>query len=532
MASNNRRVPRAAAAAGAVRPWRPAALIASLAASIAPAQGPTAAPGIPPDAPAGIALVDRADLERHAVELAADAMGGRYTGSEGQMAAVRYIAAHFEACGLEPRGEKTGKGWSMFMRYPVSRTELDPKRTKIVLEGQEFGTGFAVIPGKAGAQVDLRGRFVWCGDAALDSLPKGLGSAIPVVLLAGETNQGRALREGFKSAAITRALADRGAKAVVYCLLDDKGAAAEAFNYSTMLAGKPLLRYGDARGRSSQPGAVPAVYVNRKITEALLTGFGMELDGEQVREPKALKKPTGRLQLWAKEDPKSFATNVVAYLPGSDRGLSDEAVVFSAHMDHMGTRIDGDPFNGADDNASGTSGLLELAQAFAQGPRPARSVVFLAVSGEEEGLWGSHWFTENPTWDLEKVVADVNIDMIGRVADLSGPSGISMTPSHRHPQFNTLVRQAAKLAKQVGLDQLTSGDEYYERSDHFNFARKGVPVLFFCDGEHEDYHKVTDHADKLDYAKMEMVTRLAYWVGFHAADAKERPKRLGAQPEW
>lgn len=486
----------------------------------------------PQGAPGGITKIDAGDLRRHASELASDAYGGRYTGSEGQVKAARYIAKHFEDCGLSPRGEKASKGWSFFMRYPVTRTELDPKKTKISVGSEEFTTGFAVIPGKKGTQVDVKGRFLWCADGKADELPKGVANTIPVVVMAGAGGQGRALRDGFKSAAITRALADRGAKAVIYCMLDDQGAAAEAFNYSSMLAGKPLLSYGKEGGRGAPAGDVPAVYVNRKISQAILAGFGIVLEGQTYTEPKTLLKPAGRLQLDAKEDPKSHALNVVGYVEGSDADRKDEVVVVSAHMDHMGTRIDGDAFNGADDNASGSAGLLELAEAFGKGPRPARSILFLSVSGEEEGLWGSHWFSENPTWDLAKIVANVNIDMIGRVADLSGEQGISMTPSHQHQQFNTLVRDAAKLADAVGITQLASGDTYYERSDHYNFARKGVPVVFFCDGEHADYHKVTDHADKLDYAKMERVTRLAYWVAFQAADAKERPKQLGQQPKW
>jgi hypothetical protein len=516
-----------AAAAGVLMP-----LLAGQETDTAPPVPAATSSPLPADAPPSMAKVDVGDLQRHASTLAADDYGGRYTGSEGQVQAARYIAAHFESCGLLPRGEKVSKGWTFFMRYPVTRTELDGKRTKITVGTHEFTTGFAVIPGKKGTQVDLKGRFAWCGDGALDSLPKALAQAIPVVALTGGSNQGQALREGFKSAGMTRALADRGAKAVIFCMLDDKGAAAEAFNYSTMLAGKPHLRYGNESGRGAQPGNVPAVFVNRKISEALLAAFGVQVSGNDIKQPKTLLKPSGRLQLDAKEDPKSHALNVVGYVEGKDPALKDEAVVISAHMDHMGTRIDGDVFNGADDNASGSAGLLELAEAFGKGDKPARSVLFLAVSGEEEGLWGSHWFSENPTWELGKIVANVNIDMIGRVADLSGTHGISMTPSHQHPQFNTLVRDAARLAKDVGITQLASGDKYYERSDHYNFARKGVPVVFFCDGDHADYHKVTDHADLLDFGKMERVTRLAYWVAFQAASAKERPKPLGSQKDW
>ena len=206
--------------------------------------------------------------------------------------------------------------------------------------------------------------------------------------------------------------------------------------------------------------------------------------------------------------------------------------MFSAHHDHVGRRLDGDVFNGADDNASGTAGLLELAEAFAQGgPRPERSLVFLSVSGEELGLWGSEWYASHPTWPLERIVADINIDMIGRPGDKDGGTQMQITPSHEHAKFSTLVREAVGLARNFGIT-FTSGDQYYERSDHYNFAKNGVPVVFFCDGEHPDYHQVTDTADRLDYVRMEAIARLAAWSGWVAANSKGRPQELGKQPNW
>jgi Zn-dependent M28 family amino/carboxypeptidase len=121
--------------------------------------------------------------------------------------------------------------------------------------------------------------------------------------------------------------------------------------------------------------------------------------------------------------------------------------------------------------------------------------------------------------------------MIGRAEADGNKTRIQVTPSHGHAKYSTLVREAARLAAKMGVT-LTSGDQFYERSDHFNFAQKGIPVVFLCDGEHPDYHQVTDHADKLDYARMETVARLAFWTGWLAAEARDRPKDLGPQQAW
>ena len=157
--------------------------------------------------------------------------------------------------------------------------------------------------------------------------------------------------------------------------------------------------------------------------------------------------------------------------------------------------------------------------------------MFLSVSGEELGLWGSDWYAAHPTWPLAQIVADVNIDMIGRPGTGDDLTQMQITPSHQHPKFSSLVRAAVALGDRFGIT-FTSGDQYYERSDHFNFAKHGVPVVFFCDGEHPDYHQVSDTADRLDYVRMEAIARLAAWSGWQVAVDKARPQELGKQPGW
>jgi Zn-dependent M28 family amino/carboxypeptidase len=215
---------------------------------------------------------------------------------------------------------------------------------------------------------------------------------------------------------------------------------------------------------------------------------------------------------------------VVGWLEGSDPELRDEYLVFTAHMDHVGIGrpVNGDSiYNGADDDASGTSAILELAQAFATGPRPRRSVVFMTVSGEEKGLIGSEWYGEHPLFPLEKTVANLNIDMIGRnwedtvVAIGKEESSLGETVERvaaRHPELGLEV-----------IDDIWPEERFYFRSDHYNFARRGVPILFFFSGVHADYHRPSDEPSKLKYEKAARIARLIYLLGLEIANADDRP---------
>jgi Zn-dependent M28 family amino/carboxypeptidase len=219
------------------------------------------------------------------------------------------------------------------------------------------------------------------------------------------------------------------------------------------------------------------------------------------------------------------AMNVLAWLPGSDPDLRGQYVLFTAHMDHIGIGrpVDGDSiYNGADDDASGTATILELAHAYASASRrPRRSLVFMAVSGEEKGLLGSTWYTKHPVFPLDRTVADINIDMIGRNwKDTVAAVG------KKDSSLGALVDRVASLHPE--LDLTVVGDRWPEqhlftRSDHINFARKGVPVLFFFSGLHQDYHQPSDEADRIEYDKTARVGRLIYYLGLRIADADRAP---------
>ena len=340
----------------------------------------------------------------------------------------------------------------------------------------------------------------------------------------------------------------KGAAAVLFVMLDDPIGLQDVLNYFALSPGKDLVsaRFEGADsalgGMAAMLGGgdagVPAIVLSLGVGRQLLGELGVDveatskyLEGE-ADLPSAKDDVPAHLAIAVEVDAEATATNVVAVLRGSDAQLGEQAVVYSAHMDHVGVRMDGEVYNGADDNASGSSGLMAIAAAFAKSEeKPRRSVVFLSVSGEELGLWGSAFFADHPTWPLDKIVANVNTDMIGRSGPESEPLEVGVTPSHSMRQYSTIVRDAAGFAQRLGMS-LVSGDKYYERSDHYNFAKKGIPVVFFCDGEHEDYHQVTDTADKLDGDKMQRIARLAFWTGWSVANADEPPRTLGKREDW
>lgn len=219
------------------------------------------------------------------------------------------------------------------------------------------------------------------------------------------------------------------------------------------------------------------------------------------------------------------APNVVAVLEGSDPTLKDEYIVFSAHMDHVGIRraVDGDSiYNGADDDGSGTIGIVELAEAFASMETPPRrSLIFLLVSGEERGLLGSRYFAGHMPVATEAVVANLNMDMIGR----NWPDTIVAIGKEHSDLGETLnaVNTAHPELGMTAIDDVWPDERFYFRSDHYNFARQGIPILFFFNGVHDDYHRPSDQVEKIDFEKASRIVQLVFYLGLEIADNDARP---------
>jgi Zn-dependent M28 family amino/carboxypeptidase len=240
----------------------------------------------------------------------------------------------------------------------------------------------------------------------------------------------------------------------------------------------------------------------------------------QIVPKEALKGRRGNL-------PQS--ENILAFIEGSEK--PEEVIVISAHYDHVGM-TNGEIYNGADDDGSGTVALLEIAEAFQlakkSGNGPKRSILFLHVTGEEHGLLGSKYYADNPIFPMVNTVANLNIDMIGRCdpgncgKEYVYVIGSEMLSSDLKKISETANKETAKLELNYKYDDPNDKERLYYRSDHYNFAKNGIPVIFYFDGIHEDYHKPTDDADKIDYVALKKRTQLVFATAWELANRKDR----------
>ena len=232
-----------------------------------------------------------------------------------------------------------------------------------------------------------------------------------------------------------------------------------------------------------------------------------------------------------RNDNLSDSENIWAFIEGSEK--PDEIVVISAHYDHIGI-INGEVYNGADDDGSGTVALLEIAQAFEtakkEGNGPKRSILFLHVTGEEHGLLGSSYYSQNPLFPLANTVADINIDMIGRHDQFHNDSsnyvyliGSDYLSSDLHNICEAANTNYSKLFLDYKYNDRNDPNRFYYRSDHYNFAKNGIPSVFLFSGVHADYHKATDEVDKIEFDVLAKRTQLAFTIAWELANRENRP---------
>jgi hypothetical protein len=444
--------------------------------------------------------------------LAADALQGRDTPSPGLEAAAAWIASEFLRVGVRPGGTD-----GYLQRWPFETVALDASGTSL-----EFRT-------PAGARFLRYGSDFYVDAGAGDPFSAALvhvGRSLPAQEVREQTLRERLVV--LQPLEITRLALDSARADVARA-----GAAGLVVVLPRATSEADVARAAAVPVRAPSATLPPVFFLREERAREIFSDARLDLDALAARTaPVAVAGVTARAGApIARTDHRP--ANVIGVIHGSDPELRDTYVVFSAHYDHVGVAGQGSRqcpatpddriCNGADDNASGTAAILELAEAFASLPQPPRrSLIFLAVSGEEKGLLGSAYFADNPTVPIERIVANVNIDMIGR----NHPDSvvvIGQSYSSLGPLLHAVNEQQRHLAVTVS-DDLWPEQRFFYRSDHFNFARREVPSIFFFTGVHEDYHRPTDTAEKVDYAKLVRITRLIFHYGLAIANDAEPPR--------
>jgi Zn-dependent M28 family amino/carboxypeptidase len=436
--------------------------------------------------------------------LASDALGGRDTPSPGLEAAAAYLASEFHRFGLRPGGDAD----TFLQRYPYPTRTIDVAALQLDVRAGETrrsfspGTDFYAQPGIRGS---FTGGIVFTGLAVTrSSLLRGRAALITPAGVMTPVEVARA-----------RAVVDSvGAGALIVVLPADVTAE----------------RVASMRPSARGAGTIPVFFLRRDRAAQLFRDAALGVvaltRAQPITKPVLLPNTTLTANA-AIHEAVHQVPNVVGLLEGSDPLLRHTYVVFSAHFDHVGSGCRGvtqqdNICNGADDDASGTSAIVELAEAFSLLPaKPKRSLIFLAVSGEEKGLLGSHYFTEHPIVPIDSIVANVNIDMIGR----NHPDSVVVI-GQKYSTLGRLLHTVNQLHPELRMtvsDDLWPEQSFFFRSDHFNFARREVPAIFFFTGTHEDYHAVSDHVEKIDLDKITRITRLIFYYANDLANDVRRP---------
>jgi hypothetical protein len=553
-----------------VRPISLTSCLTLLAVAAAAQSAPPPTAGAPPALPLKraatptTAAITAADLMSRLYPYADDSMMGRAAGSESNLKATQFIADQVRQLGLQPAGDSG----SFFQNVPLIERSLDPA-TSLTLGTTPLQAGVDYVARDQGSTMrSIDGVAVvyagaW-GDAAMLPPEQAAGK----VVIVGAPRQAMAGAPAWfvpRAPVTSRYRAAAGIALVTFDLMPEDVRASLA---------EPSLSLKQDNGPAPSP--LPAYLYLSKATARAILGVSPDSapvgrTGQPLRGVVAFREVT------------KPARNVVAVIPGSDAALAGEYVALGAHNDHVGFNhepVDHDSlrvyntarralaiqspnqpippdrlaqikvnvdslrrarparpdsiYNGADDDGSGSMALLEIAEAFAKGsaPKPQRSLLFVWHTGEELGLFGSQYFTDHPTVTRDSIVAQLNMDMIGRGAKgeeaLGGPTYLQLIGSRRlSTELGDMVetvnrREPLPFTIDYQYDATGHPEQYYCRSDHYMYARYGIPIVFFSTGDHQDYHQVTDEPQYIDYEHMRRVAQLIHDVADAVANLDHR----------
>jgi Peptidase family M28 len=517
----------------------------------------------------GLDAITAAQMRDILTVIAADELEGRDTPSRGLDMAAKFIAYNLSRWGFKPGGDNG----SFMQRFNLRRGQIDAGQTKLDVGGQSFKFGDDFLPrptlgtGKGqlvyvghGLVVKAKGVNAYAGIDVKDKIVIAAEGSFPKGIQPGDL-KGKA---GVDYETASSYASSHGAKAVI--LVPSPTMVSRWDNMKRSLSSsRPSL---DAPIEGTD---LPTAYATEKLLKVLFEGE--KIDGAAVMNEASTVTFSDSFALNSSKEVtltvsgkiESLPTqNVVAIWEGSDPTLKNEYIAIGAHYDHVGLRPESDQgktdgwsrykafldiagrnggkdmlWNGADDDGSGTTGVLAIAEALTKAAKPKRSIVLVWHAGEEKGLWGSEYFADHPTVPINQIVTQLNIDMIGRSrmpddkaernAGLTGPNGIYVIGSKMMSTELGEISEGVnsgflKLDFDYKYDAPNDPERLFYRSDHFNYARKGIPIIFYFDGIHVDYHGADDEVERIDFQKMEKVTRTVFATMWELANRPNRVK--------
>ena len=505
----------------------------------------------------GSDVITSADLESYVSFLASPLLNGRKNSEPGLEIAQQYIISQAKILGLKP-----ANGTSYLQPYSVVNFLIDNEKSmiQVIPDGNNPVTIqkpiYQIVP-TGPSDFTVEGDVVFAGyglkqerleyDDFAGINPEGKILLVMLGSPPSRDGKGYLLEDYNPSSFISiqlklTALLFSRAKAIIivpdpksgYSSLEEKftGISGELNSSKSLKGEKPRIL--------QLPNMPKMLFVHREVADELLKGTDYTLEGLQNKidseiKPFSFEIKNKKLKITEVTKTEEVTlNNVAAFIEGSDPSLKNEYVVYSAHADHIGESARGIN-SGADDDASGCAALLSIAEAFQSlEKKPLRSMLFLWVSGEEIGLFGSKYYSNNPLVPMDKTVADLNVDMIGRVkgkADtsdqnpMSGPKEVFVITDNQSKELRSIA-ESVDASAVLDFNYELSGTDHplqlFSRSDHYNFVVKNIPVLFFSTGLHTDYHTPGDVTEKIDFNKMELIARTMYEIGYNVANRKTR----------
>ena len=479
-------------------------------------------------------------IKQHLMILASDEYEGRETGKPGQKKAAKYISNHFKEIGLE--GPINGSENPYYQPVPLTQTRWGDFYVKSKSgKSYKWMEDFYQIGDFSIAEQKLEIVFAGYGiDGDNYSDYKGLdvkGKAVVLIndkaskSIATKVNDQKIVDKNASPYDKLKTAISKGAILVIMISNNDKEVTGTISRYGKYIT-SPKLRFGDQKPKDR--GGIVAL---KSMTSEIVGIKEKKLDKliKKYKSGASLPKFSSGTMLTIKAEKISDplpTENVLGFLEGTD--LRDEVLVVTAHYDHIGINEKGEINNGADDDGSGTSTLLEIAEAFAKakaaGNGPRRSILFMTVTGEEKGLLGSEYYSDHPIYPIESTVTNLNIDMIGRIdkEHKDKPNyvyiiGSDMLSSDLHTLSESVqATHASDIKLDYRYNDKDDPNRFYYRSDHYNFAKHDIPVIFYFTGVHEDYHKPTDTPDKIMYTKTARIAKLIFHTAWELANSDDR----------